>query len=292
MPPPFVIDIDPVAFMIGTREIRWYGIIVAIAIVVVILWGYSQIEPLRKQGKLPARPDFNVIPAAIIGGMAGAKLLHIWERLDFYLQYPAEAFSGGGLAIFGGVLGSVLGVWIYIKFSRRGEGNQHFGFFTDLVTPGILLGQAVGRVGCFVNGCCGGKAAPEWLPWSVVYTHPSNEGFEACTLLPPGIGLHPTQVYEIRFALSAFGILLRIRKRLQPMEGALFFVYMIMYSAWRFGIAYFRVDKLFFGLSQAQIVSLVILAISIFLLLRLTRRFQAGEPDQNPPTQPPAENTS
>jgi len=73
---------------------------------------------------------------------------------------------------------------------------------------------------------------------------------------------------------------------------SLFFVYMIMYSAWRFGIAYFRVDKLFFGLSQAQIVSLVILAISIFLLLRLTRRFQAGEPDQNPPTQPPAENTS
>ena len=116
----FTIDIDPVAFMIGAREVRWYGIIVAIAILAVILWGYSQIEPLRKQNKLPARPDFNVIPAGVIGGMAGAKLLHIWERLDYYLQYPTEVFSGGGLAIFGGILGSTLGVWIYIKLTRRG----------------------------------------------------------------------------------------------------------------------------------------------------------------------------
>jgi phosphatidylglycerol:prolipoprotein diacylglycerol transferase len=281
------ISVNPVAFSVGSHEVRWYGIIVAIAVAVVILWMIPQVD--KRKAKLPVPPDIMTAPVGIISGIIGAKLVHVLERADYYLQHPAEIFSGGGLAIYGGVLGATLGIWIYLKLSRRHQKNQHFGFYIDLVTPGIILAQAIGRVGCTINGCCYGKPAPDWLPWSVVYTHPNSYA-------PLNIPLHPTQPYEIIFCLIGFAILLKLRGRLEAMEGALFMVYLILYSAWRFSIGYLRSDIQFIlGLSQSQIISLVVLAIAIFLLVRMRRRFKAstqktgsGE-DASPPATLPAD---
>lgn len=284
----FTISIDPIAFTIGSIEVRWYGILIAIAVAVVIVWMVRAID--KRKLNLPAPPDMMVAPVGIIAGIIGAKLVHVLERLDLYIQNPTAVFSGGGFAIYGGVLGATLGIWIYLKLSRRQQKNQHFGFFTDLVAPGILLAQAVGRIGCTINGCCHGNLAPDWLPWSVVYTHPNTE----CAI--PGVPLYPTQVYEIIFALIGFGILLKLRRRLEPMEGALFLVYLIMYSAWRFGIGYLRSDLQFtpLGLSQSQIISLVVLAVCITLLVRMRLRTRATEQksgsgeDSSPPATLPA----
>jgi phosphatidylglycerol:prolipoprotein diacylglycerol transferase len=283
----FTISINPVAFTIGSIEIRWYGILIAIAVAVVIVWMVREVD--KRRPNLPAPPDIMVAPIGIVSGIIGAKLVHVLERLDYYIQNPTAVFSGGGFAIYGGVLGATLGIWIYIKLSRRHLKNQHFGFFTDLVAPGIILAQAIGRIGCTINGCCHGKPAPDWLPWSVVYTHPNTE----CAI--PGVPVHPTQVYEIIFCLIAFAILLKLRKRFEPMEGALFLVYLIMYSAWRFAIGYLRSDmQIIFGLSQSQIISLVVLAIAIVLLVRMRRRFQTSEQksgsgeDSSPPATLPA----
>jgi phosphatidylglycerol:prolipoprotein diacylglycerol transferase len=285
----FTISVNPVAFTIGSHEIRWYGIIIAIAVAVVILWMVRQVD--KRKAKLPVPPDMMPAPVGIVSGIIGAKLLHVLERADYYLQHPAEIFSGGGFAIYGGVLGATLGIWIYIKLSRRHLKNQHFGFYIDLVTPGIILAQAIGRIGCTINGCCYGKPAPDWLPWSVAYTHPNH----ALQGTPVNIPLHPTQVYEIIFCLAGFAILLKIRGQLEAMEGALFLVYLILYSAWRFGVGYLRTDLQFiFGLSQAQIISLVVLGVAIFLLIRMRRRFQTSEQKSgsgenfSPPTTLPA----
>ena len=283
----FTISIDPIAFTIGSIEVRWYGILIAIAVAVVIVWMVRAVD--KRKLNLPAPPDMMVAPVGIVAGIIGAKLVHVLERADYYLQNPAEIFSGGGLAIYGGVLGATLGIWIYLKLSRRQRKNQHFGFFTDLVAPGIILAQAVGRIGCTINGCCCGNLAPDWLPWSVVYTHPNSYAL----LNTP---LHPTQVYEIIFALIGFGILLKLRRRLEPMEGALFLVYLIMYSAWRFGIGYLRSDLQFtpLGLSQSQIISLAVLAVCITLLVRMRLRARATEQesgsgeDSSPPATLPA----
>jgi phosphatidylglycerol:prolipoprotein diacylglycerol transferase len=262
------ISVNPVAFTIGSHEIRWYGIIVAIAVAVVILWMIPQVD--KRKAKLPVPPDIMTAPVGIISGIIGAKLLHVLERLDYYLQHPAEIFSGGGLAIYGGVLGATLGIWIYIKLSRRHLKDQHFGFYIDIVTPGIILAQAIGRVGCTINGCCYGKPTPDWFPWSVVYTNPNSYA-------PLNIPLYPVQIFEIIFCLIGFGVLLKLRKRLEPMEGALFLVYLILYSAWRFAVGYLRTDLQFvLGLSQSQIISLVVLGVAIFLLVRMRRRFKAG----------------
>jgi phosphatidylglycerol:prolipoprotein diacylglycerol transferase len=264
------INIDPVAFTIGTLEVRWYGIIIAIAVAVVILWQYRQMEALRRKGELPTRPDITIAPVGILSGVIGAKLVHVAEQPTLYIQNPAEIFNPGGFAIYGGILGATLGIWIYLKLRYRDRKNQHFGFHADLVAPGIILAQAIGRVACTINGCCCGKLAPDWLPWSIVYTHPNAEAIQ-------NVPLHPTQLYETVFALIGFGILLKLRGRLKP-DGSLFLFYFIMYSAWRFGLGFLRTANVYyFGLSQAQIISIAVLAVCTALFFYRRHWFQATE---------------
>ncbi len=256
------ISINPIAFTIGSLEVRWYGIMIAIAVAVLIIWMIRHLH--KAKAKLPAQPDIVIAPVAIIGGVIGAKLVHVLDMWGYYLQHPLEVFSGGGFAIFGGVLGAVLAIWIYLRIVRKEKGST-FGFFADIAAPAVLLAQAIGRVGCLINGCSYGKEAPGWLPWSVVYTNPNS-------FAPLNVPLHPVQVYEIIFCLVSFGILLRLRERFKAIQGALFLVYLGLYSAWRFGIGFLRSDVLHSGLNQAQIISLVLIMASIILVVHLQRR--------------------
>jgi len=269
------ISINPVAFHIGFIEVRWYGIIVAIAVAVVALWMVRQIN-VRKPD-LPSSHDIIIAPVGIISGMIGAKLVHILERLDSYIQNPADILSRGGLAIYGAVIGATLGIWIYLKLSHHDVERQHFGFYIDLVAPGIILAQAIGRIGCTINGCCHGKVAPDWLPWAISYSsdYPPPDGYSVQSPYFLDKPLYPTQPYEIIFCLIGFAILLKLRGRLKP-DGSLFLFYLAIYSAWRLGIGFLRTDMQFiFGLSQAQLISIVVLAVCIALLVYRKRRVKA-----------------
>jgi phosphatidylglycerol:prolipoprotein diacylglycerol transferase len=190
------INIDPVAFTIGTLEVRWYGIFVALAVAVVVFWTAMQV----KRG---AGITYDtVFTAALIGipsGIVVSRLLHVVDRWDYYIQNPSQIIGAEGLTIYGAVLGAALGVWIYSKFSRF-----RFGYVTDLIAPGIILSQAVGRIGCILNGCCFG--AETTLPWGIVYTHPGS-------VCPVGVVVQPTQFYAIIYNLLVFGILLKLRDR-------------------------------------------------------------------------------
>ena len=175
----------------------------------------------------------------------------------YYSQNLGQIFSGAGLTIYGAVIGASLAFWIYTKVK-----HHQFGFFMDLVAPGIILGQAIGRVGCTINGCCYGVECS--LPWAIVYSHPDS-------LAPLGIAVHPTQVYEIIYLLIIFGVILMLRGRLRP-DGSLFLVYLSLYSLWRLGIDFIRDGTPFlFGLHQAQVIAIIVLAIAIPLLALRTR---------------------
>ena len=258
------ISIDPIAFHIGSMAIRWYGIMIALAVAALILWVWRQMG--RKWAELPKTPEITVIIPAIISGIAVSKLFHVIDRWDYYSQNPGQVFSGGGLSIYGAVIGTSLFFLIYSKVS-----HYPFGFFADLAAPGIILAQAIGRVGCLINGCCFGEvcevAAPSWLPWGIVYTHPNSYA-------PLGVLLVPTQIYEIIFALALFGILLKLRGRLKP-DGTLFLVYLTSYSAWRVGIDFLREGTPFvLGLHQAQFISIIVLAVTIPMLALRTWRLR------------------
>ncbi len=244
------IGIDPVAFTIGSVEFRWYGIMIALGVLVLVLWTLWQV---RKGANL----SYNtVLTAAIVGipsGVIFSRLLHVIDRWDYYVQNPGQIIGGEGLTIYGAVLGAALAIWVYSKFS-----DFRFAYAADLVAPGIILAQAIGRVGCTINGCCYGTATS--LPWAVAYTHPDSIAF--------GVGaVHPTQVYEIIFLMILFEVLLKLRGRLKP-EGSLFLVYLGGYSLWRFGIGFIREGTPFlFSLHQAQVIALVVLAIVIPLFV-------------------------
>jgi len=255
------ISISPIAFTIGSMSVRWYGIIVALAILVIILW---MLREKRRGANLSYDTIFTASIVGIPSGIVISRLLHVIDRWDYFSQNLGQIVGASGLTIYGAVLGAALAIWIYSKFS-----NFKFGYFADLVAPAIILAQAIGRVGCTINGCCYGVETS--LPWGIVYTHPESYGYTASGALPPGMGLHPTQVYELIYNLIVLGVLLKLRGRFKP-DGSIFLIYLGLYSLWRVGIDFIREGTPFlFGLHQAQVVGIIVLAVCISLLAYRTR---------------------
>jgi len=227
-----------------------------------------------------------ILTAALVGipsGVIVSRLLHVIDQIVIaklhpelvltgavtdYTQHPGQIIGASGLTIWGAVLGATLGIWIYSKFS-----NFRFGYFADLVAPGVILAQAVGRVGCTLNGCCYGTETS--LPWGIIY--PSSYYIDGWSyFVDPkfvGVAVHPTQLYEIIFCLIVFALLLKLRGRFKP-DGSLFLIYLSIYSLWRVGIDFLRdyeTPPLIFGLHQAQIIGIIVLAIAVPMLALRTR---------------------
>ena len=207
-----------------------------------------------------------VISAAIVGipsGIIISRLLHVVDFWDYFIEHPSQIIGGQGLSIYGAVLGAALGIWIYSRVRK-----MSFGYFADMLAPGIILAQAIGRVGCTLRGCCYGLETDIWC--AVIYTNPASSA-------PLGIPVHPTQIYEIIYNLIVFGLLFALRKRFRP-DGSLFLVYLTLYSAWRLGIDYIREGTDFlFGLHEAQVIAIIVLVITITLMALRTRWVKKGD---------------
>ncbi len=252
------ISIDPVAFTIGSLEVRWYGIFIALAILTVVLWTAWQV---KRGASITYDTVFTAALVGIPSGLVLARLLHVIDAWEYYGQHIGEIIGGGGLTAYGAVLGATIGVWVYSQFSK-----MNFGYFADVVAPGIILAQAVGRIGCLLNGCCYGLET--LLPWGIVYTNPSS-------FCPVGVEVHPTQLYELLWNLIVFGILLRLKGHLKP-DGSLYLVYISLYSVYRLGTDFLREGTPFvFGLHQAQTIAVIVLAIAVPLLVLRTRWVRA-----------------
>lgn len=254
------IDINPIAFL----NVRWYGIFVALAIALIVLWVVWQV---RKGARLSYDTVFMAAIVGIPSGVIVSRLLHVIDLWKYYSLNPGQIIGGSGLSIYGAVLGAALGIWAYSRFSR-----VRFGYLADLIAPGLILAQAVGRVGCTINGCCYGTASS--LPWAIIYVHPDS-------LAPLGIATHPTTIYEIVYLLIIFVVILKLKDRLKP-DGSLFLVYLSLYSLWRLGIDYLRDGTPFlFGFHQAQVIAIIVLAITIPLMAWRTRWIRKGEENQS-----------
>ena len=281
--------IDPIAFTIGPFSVGWYGIMVALAVVTIVTWALLSV---KKDPRLSSDAVLNAALVGIPSGIIFARLLHVFDNVVVaklhpelvasgavidYFQHPAQIIGGSGLTIWGAVLGAALGIWIYSRLRKIS-----FGYIADMLAPGIILAQAVGRVGCTILGDDTGL--PTSLPWGFIYTSPNSPTNMA-------VGLTPTQpvvVYEIFYALILFGILLTLRKRLRP-DGSLFLVYLAFYAAWRLGGDFLREGTPFlFGLHQAQVISVIILIISITLIALRTRWVKKVEGDKEGSQEPAA----
>jgi len=201
---------------------------------------------------------------AIPMGIIVSRLIHVIDRYDHYFHNPGDILGFEGLAIYGAILGGLLGAWIYSRLRRAS-----FAPLADLAAPGIILAQAIGRVGCTINGCCCGK--PTSLPWAVFYTPPTSASV-GCA--PLGTLIHPTQMYELLGDLVIFALLFWVfRGRLRP-SGSLLALYLALYSALTFTVRFWRGDtEQFLGpLQEGQLIAiLVFVAAAIWLVAKKTR---------------------
>jgi len=250
----FYIEVSPVAFTIGPISVAWYGIMVALAVLTVVTWALVM---TRREPGIRSEVVINAALVGIPSGIVFSRLFHVADHWSYYSQHLNEIVGGSGLAIYGAVLGATLGIFVYSRFRK-----MPFGRLAYIVAPGIILGQAIGRVGCTFNGCCYGVESDAFC--AVVYTSPQTNA-------PINIPVLPTQVFEIVFNLAVFGGLLLLRKRLRP-DGSLFLVYLALYSAWRFGIDFIREGTpILFGLHEAQVIAIEVFAIAAVLMIRRTR---------------------
>lgn len=242
---------NPEAFNIFGLSIRWYGILLSLGILAGILWAYYEAKRLGKN------PDYIIdlalwcVPAAVIG----ARVYYVIFEWDYYQGDIMRMINirEGGLAIHGALIAAVFTGYIFCKVKKLSFWEN-----TDIVAPGIIIGQAIGRWGNFMNGEAHG--GPTDLPWGINVTELQN-GIEVVTKV------HPTFLYESLWNLGVFAILIIFRKK-KKVDGEVFLLYGILYSLGRFWIEGLRTDSLMFlGMRQAQLISVFIIVCFTAILL-------------------------
>ena len=255
------IGIDPMLFTLGPFSISWHSLFIIVAMAeAVLLTTY-----LAAKVGLTIDTLYSLALWCIPSGIIGARLVHIIDYWGSYMAHPTAifAFWQGGLALWGGILGGTLAAVIFTRIK-----GLSLAPYADLAAPGLILAQAIGRIGDIING--EHFSTTTTLPWGVVYTHPDSPGYG----LPP---THPAVAYELLMDLLIFGILWKLRGRLRP-NGSLFLLYLAVYSIGRFFLSFLRLDSntIFLSLNQPQWISLLIVVVTIPLLVwrRATYRRQ------------------
>ena len=270
------IGINPNLIEVGNFILSWHGVMtfvaVATAVYLVARWG-------GKEGMV-VDSIYSVAVWAIIGGVVGARVLHVIDFWDeVYKDDLISVFTvwSGGIAIYGAIIGGFVGGALYIiirnsdwflaiwrtVFPFMGEPHRAnlpgIGRLADITAPALLIAQAIGRVGDVINGEHLAKVTD--LPWAVLYTHPNSPG----VFRPP---THPAVGYELLFDLVLLAAIWPLRDRLRP-HGMFFALYLGTYSIGRFFLSFLREEsqEYFGALNEAQVVAIIVVVITVPLLV-------------------------
>jgi phosphatidylglycerol:prolipoprotein diacylglycerol transferase len=234
---------------IGPLTLHTYGVLLALAFLAG-LWAAGW--QARKAG-MNASAIADMAVYVLIAGLVGAKLLLLVVEWSHYSRNPKELFSlvqSGGV-FYGGLIGTLPVAWWY---ARR---HSLSGWQTaDVLAPAVVIGQAVGRIGCLAAGCCHGRAAE--VPWAISF---NDEYAHRVVGTPLGTPLHPTQIYESVACLIIFFILVAMAAR-KKFHGQVALAYVVLYGVARFIIEFYRGDvvrgAMFDGaLSTSQFIAIL-----------------------------------
>lgn len=209
-----------IAFYIGTLPIHWYGIMIMVAISTAVVLATLEAKRLGEVPEDVLQLALFVVPLGIIG----ARLYHVIDKWDFYIQNPTSILGFQGLGIFGAVIGGAIGLIAYTKWKKLSTLK-----WMDIIAPGVILAQAIGRWGNFFNQELYGY--PTDLPWGIFIDIANRlPGYESFT------NFHPLFFYEFMWNLLGFGLLLIVGRKLKHrlLNGDIFFLYVIYYSIGRF----------------------------------------------------------
>ena len=270
---------------LGFLHIRSYGLMLAIAFLV---GTWLSLKEARRY-RMDEDKFLTVILFTLIGSVLGARLLYVVEHVADYRQQwlSVLALWQGGLTLYGGIVaGTLVGLWM-----ARRQGLSPWRV-ADALTPGLALGTGIGRIGCFLNGCCYGH--PTRLPWGVVYPPDTFPGIEFGTA-----PLHPSQLYFTIAGVALFAAAWAVRKRVTA-PGQLFWGFIVVYSVVRILLDFTRAyePQSVIGhlggleIAESQLVSLALTMFGLLMMIRVSRR---GAPPRvnpvvaapSPPAEPP-----
>jgi phosphatidylglycerol:prolipoprotein diacylglycerol transferase len=262
-----VMAIDPIAFELGPISVNWYGLIIVAGMILAI---YLTIHEGEKRG---ISEDFIVDTAfwTLPIGIIGARLYYVLFELDFYLSDPIRIFYiwEGGLAIYGGIIAGLL-----VVYYRSKKENVPLLLMTDILAPHVLLAQAIGRWGNFINQeAHGGEVSRQFLeklmlPEFIIEQMNIN-----------GAYYHPAFLYESVWNLLGVILLFILRKREKLLlRGEITAGYLIWYGVGRFFIEGMRTDSLYLGpMRVSQIVSVILIGIGMGIII-YQRRYKYPQP--------------
>jgi phosphatidylglycerol---prolipoprotein diacylglyceryl transferase len=263
------IGIDPVLVTIGGLKIHWYGIMIALGL-------YAGIQvALRDAPRRGINRDqlMNVALLAAVLGIAGGRLYYVVQNNpSFYVHHPAQIIAvwQGGMAFFGAMFGGALAMAI-----SAWRWRIPFWSLLDVGALGLTIGQAIGRVGNIINGDIVGYKTNGW---GFEYTNPNTFG-------PLNVPVQPASLYELLISLALFLILWNLRTRIHP-EGMLAMIYVVLYSVTQFFIFFLRDNILVLGgLKQAQVTSLIVIALTLPVIAYLLRKDRLARPPASRPTE-------
>jgi phosphatidylglycerol:prolipoprotein diacylglycerol transferase len=250
--------VHPVAFEIGGFAIHWYGVFLAVGVVLGV-WTASR---RCVWDKIQPTVILDLAPWLVGGVIVGARTLYVltyWKS-----QFAGQPFwhilnlRSGGLVFYGGLIGAVIATYVYLRVKK-----QPVWKVADALAPSIALGHAFGRIGCLMYGCCYGRACD--LPWAIQFPpdHPTFPNH-----------VHPTQIYESLLNVSLYLALAWFYRR-KRYDGHVFGIYLVSYAIIRSFVELFRGDypasQYHFGgwVSPGQFVSVGILLAGGFLLWKL-----------------------
>jgi phosphatidylglycerol:prolipoprotein diacylglycerol transferase len=242
------IGIDPQIAKIGGLEITWHGVLTALG----VICGVAVAAFFARRAGFDEDTIYNTALALVIGGIIGARALFVLENLDRFEDDPLDVFAinAGGISIYGALIGGTIGALAWAAWRRL----PHWGAMADVAALGAIVGMAVGRVGCFVLGDIFAKTT-DW-PVGVLYTDSDSPSYPIYTAVTPQLVQHPVTAYEIVGDLLIF-VALFVLYRLLKRDGMVFWAWVFLYGAMRFGISFLREDDLVFaGLRMAQLIAL------------------------------------
>ena len=210
-------------FSIGPFTVHSYGLMIAIGVLVAYFYVMYQ---MKSKGLGLAKIDAMVV-WILLGGIVGAKLLYWITQIDNIMQKPQILLDmTNGFVVYGGIIGGVLAGFIYCKVKRLS-----FPLYADLIIPSVALAQGFGRTGCFLAGCCYGMETSSIL----------GVQFPVGSIAPSDVQLLPIQLFSSGFDFALFIVLATYLKR-KKADGQVTALYMVLYSAGRFVVEFFRGD--------------------------------------------------
>ncbi|WP_374720703.1 prolipoprotein diacylglyceryl transferase [Peribacillus tepidiphilus] len=248
--------LNPIAIDLGPLQVHWYGIIIGVGILLGLLLAMRESE---RRG-LAKETFLDLILYAVPIAILSARIYYVIFQWDYYSQYPGDIIKiwNGGIAIHGALIGSVITAVVFAK--KRGIS---FWKLADIAAPSILLGQAIGRWGNFMNQeAHGGEVSRSFLEGLYLPDWVINQ------MYINGTYYHPTFLYESLWNFTGVIVLLFLRK-VNLRRGELFLSYVIWYSIGRFFVEGLRTDSLMLTdtLRIAQVISIVLILLAIGLIV-------------------------